>query len=76
MFEEGSTHAHHLRMVDKHFVYILRSTVSQDRYYVGLTSDVNARLATHNSGGSAHTQRDRPWQLVASLAFTFAATED
>ena len=56
-------------MPDRNFVYILRSTVAHDRYYIGLTSSVSARLETHNSGGSLHTRRDRPWQPVVSLEF-------
>lgn len=27
------------------------------------------RLATHNSGGSIHTKKDRPWELVVCMAF-------
>jgi predicted GIY-YIG superfamily endonuclease len=56
-------------MSDKHMVYVLRSTLDADRYYVGVTSDLLSRLATHNSGGSVHTRRDRPWRLVVSLEF-------
>jgi putative endonuclease len=51
------------------FVYILRSEADRARYYVGLTSDVRTRLATHNSGGSQYTASHRPWQLVASVEF-------
>ena len=54
---------------EKPFVYILRSVVDPDRYYVGLTSDVTGRLETHNSGGSVHTMQHRPWELVVSLEF-------
>jgi len=68
------TRAQHLLMVDKHAVYILRSTRLPDRYYVGLTSDVSGRLETHNSGGSLHTRKDRPWRLVVSLTFTNAGS--
>jgi putative endonuclease len=52
------------------FVYILRSLVDPTRYYVGLTSDLARRLATHNSGGSIHTVANRPWQLVAAIEFS------
>ena len=37
--------------------------------YIGYTTDVEQRLKTHNSGGSIHTKQDRPWKLVAYLAF-------
>ncbi len=51
------------------FVYVLRSSQDCDRYYIGLTGDVDQRLATHNSGGSQHTASLRPWSLVVSLHF-------
>ena len=53
----------------KRFVYVLRSVPSPERYYVGLASDVAARLMTHNSGGSQHTAPIRPWELVVSIEF-------
>jgi hypothetical protein len=33
-------------MPERNFVYVLRSTTNQDRYYVGLTSDLSTRLET------------------------------
>ena len=50
-------------------VYVLRSVPRPERYYIGLTSDVDRRLAVHNSGGSQHTMMDRPWTLVVLLQF-------
>jgi predicted GIY-YIG superfamily endonuclease len=38
----------------KRFVYVIVNNID-DSPYVGLTSDVPRRLATHNSGGSTHT---------------------
>lgn len=57
-------------MADKTIVYVLRSGVDPNRYYSGLTSDIEGRLATHNSGGSAHTARLRPWQVVVAIEFS------
>ena len=54
----------------KCFVYVLRSAIDPDRYYVGLTSDLAERLRVHNLGLSGHTVQDRPWQLVAAVEFT------
>ena len=51
------------------FVYVLRSRKSIDRYYVGLTSNVSARLEGHNTGQSKFTRRHRPWSLVATVSF-------
>ena len=53
----------------KRFVYVMRSAVDRERYYVGLTADVTERLATHNGGGSVHTASLRPWQLVVCVEF-------
>jgi putative endonuclease len=57
-------------MVSRRIVYVLRSDRDSDRYYVGLTSEVVTRLATHNSGGSKHTAQYRPWRLVVAIEFT------
>ncbi len=37
--------------------------------YAGYTTNLKQRLATHNSGGSIHTKKDRPWELVVCMAF-------
>ena len=51
------------------FVYVLQSLRDPAKHYVGRTSDVAQRLATHNSGGSIHTASNRPWQLNAVIQF-------
>ena len=55
---------------NSYVVYVLRSTVDPTRYYTGLTTNVAARVAVHNSGGSVYTRELRPWDLVVSLEFT------
>ncbi len=52
-----------------YFVYSIQSIHNPDRYYVGLTLDVERRLAEHNSGKSIHTNKFRPWALVSYTAF-------
>lgn len=52
---------------DKRLVYVLKSANPKVHYYVGLTSDVTARLADHNAGCGPHTARDRPWQLHVAV---------
>ena len=37
--------------------------------YVGSTSDVAHRVATHNSGGAQFTAHYRPWTLLVSIEF-------
>lgn len=61
-------------MEPKRFVYILRSDVEPDRHYVGLTSDVERRLAWHNAGPSGVTTQHRPWSLIVAIAFADATT--
>lgn len=53
----------------KRYVYVLQSEHSPDRHYVGLSSDVDARLALHNDGKSKHTAGNRPWILLAAVQF-------
>lgn len=52
---------------DQRCVYVLLSTVYQNRYYTGLTSDVQVRLAAHSAGLSKHTANGRPWKLVTTI---------
>ena len=42
--------------------------------YVGLTSDVNARLADHNAGRCSHTAAHRPWHLHVVIEFAEEST--
>jgi putative endonuclease len=51
------------------FVYILKSIDHAAKYYVGVTSDVPARLSAHNSGLSAHTAERRPWRTLVVIEF-------
>ena len=55
--------------VEKRIVYILRSESDPSRHYVGITSDVAARLEWHNRGPSGHTRSYRPWSVVVSMEF-------
>ncbi len=52
-----------------YYVYILNSISSPDRFYVGYTESIENRLDTHNSGGSVHTAKDKPWNMVMYSAF-------
>tara|TARA_R110002072_G_scaffold10726_56_gene49790 strand:- start:1000 stop:1269 length:270 start_codon:yes stop_codon:yes gene_type:complete len=47
------------------FTYILGSeTASGWRTYVGWTTDLDARLASHNAGTGAKSTRGRTWVLL------------
>jgi putative endonuclease len=50
------------------YVYLLRSRAYPDEPYVGSTSDLKRRLAEHNGGKSIHTNKFKPWNLVAYIA--------
>lgn len=52
------------------YVYILRSLVSPNQTYIGLTSDLRRRLCDHNSGQAAYTDPFRPWKIEKYLAFS------
>jgi len=54
-------------MTDAWFVYVLASARSR-RTYVGITTDVERRLAQHNGevrGGARSTRAGRPWRRAA-----------
>jgi len=54
------------------YVYLLESIAHPDQSYPGLTDDLQARLQVHNSGGSPHTSKFKPWRLVTYIAFSDA----
>ncbi|MDB5418542.1 MAG: Excinuclease subunit domain protein [Phenylobacterium sp.] len=53
-----------------HYVYLLRSLADHGRRYVGVTSNLPARLKAHNGGKSPHTSKFAPWRLVTYIAFS------
>ena len=53
-----------------YIVYLLRSLADPTRVYVGLTEDLDHRLAEHNAGKAKHTSKYRPWRVETYLAFT------
>lgn len=52
------------------YVYLLQSEAHLQQRYVGMTSDLKARVAAHNGGKSPHTAKFRPWRLVTYMAFS------
>jgi putative endonuclease len=51
------------------YVYILQS-LTGEHFYVGITDDLVARLAKHNSGAVPHTSRFKPWRIKTYIAFS------
>ena len=54
---------------DKRSVYVLSTTDEKPQVCVGVTSDVDARLADHNMERCLHTASRRPWQLHVVIQF-------
>jgi predicted GIY-YIG superfamily endonuclease len=52
------------------YVYIPQSIDFPDRYYVGLTEDLKARLSKHNHGEVSHTSKYKPWRLKTYISFS------
>jgi len=55
-----------------HYVYILESVSVADKHYVGVTSDLRARLTKHNNGDVLHTSKFLPWRIKTYVAFSDA----
>jgi putative endonuclease len=51
-----------------YYVYILRSETHTYQTNIGCTHDLRTRLAQHNSGKSIHTNKFKPWNLLAYVA--------
>jgi len=52
------------------YVYILKSLEHGERYYVGITADLRARLVKHNENAVPHTAKYAPWALKTYVAFS------
>ncbi len=52
------------------YVYLIRSKSHPNQSYLGITSDLKKRLIVHNSGGSVHTSKFKPWKLITYMAFS------
>jgi len=50
-------------------VYLLRSIPHPTERYVGITEDLDSRLAEHNAGRSPHTSKFTPWKCVVAMWF-------
>ncbi|MFA6039721.1 MAG: GIY-YIG nuclease family protein [Candidatus Peribacteraceae bacterium] len=50
------------------FVYVLES-LDGFHWYVGITDDVQRRLAEHNEGRSMYTKKHKPWKVKSYTAF-------
>jgi putative endonuclease len=46
-----------------YYVYILYS-ISNDKYYIGFTHNIETRLFKHNAGATPSTRPGIPWRMV------------
>ena len=53
----------------KRFVYIIRSVNHPQKRYIGVTSDVAARVSAHNAGQNRSTARWLPWGIDVTIEF-------
>jgi putative endonuclease len=51
-----------------YYLYILQS-LTNDRFYVGHTNNLERRLKEHNSGQTKSTKPHIPWELVFSKTY-------
>ena len=52
-----------------YYVYFLKSLKNIHQTYVGYTTNIDQRLDVHNSGGSIHTAKYKPWEMLFYCAF-------
>ncbi len=51
-----------------HYVYLIKSLNNPNQLYIGCTQNVDERLKEHNAGKSSHTNKYKPWKLLAYIA--------
>lgn len=52
------------------YVYILESTAFPNRFYTGITEDLEDRLKRHNAGEVPYTAKFAPRRLKTYIAFS------
>ena len=55
-------------MTGFYYVYMLSDVATRTHHYVGMTEDIEKRLAKHNAGQVPHTSRFAPWTIDAAIA--------
>ena len=50
-------------------VYILRSINHPERLYIGMTDNLQQRLAQHHSNTSMYSRRYSPWEVETHIVF-------
>lgn len=52
-----------------HIVYVLTSRKYPERYYIGMTDNLDRRLKEHDAGDTVYSKRYAPWQLETYITF-------
>ena len=52
-----------------YYLYILKS-LKYNRFYIGISKDLESRLKKHNSGSVRSTKAYKPWKLVYQEAYS------
>jgi len=52
-----------------YYAYVLQSLLSPEHFYVGYTNNLKLRLQEHNQGTCRHTNKYKPWKVIAYFAF-------
>ena len=55
-------------MTGFYYVYMLSDVATRTHHYVGMTEDIENRLAKHNAGQVPHTSKFAPWTIDAAIA--------
>lgn len=51
-----------------YYTYLLESTIDKS-WYIGYSSDLRKRFASHNAGANKATKSKRPWKLIYYEAY-------
>ncbi len=55
--------------ITMYYVYLIKSLNYPNQRYIGYTTSLKDRFEKHNLGGSFHTAKYKPWELVMYLSF-------
>ncbi len=54
--------------MENYYTYIIES-ITNKRWYIGHTNDIDRRLSEHNSGQNKSTKGKGPWKLIFLRSF-------
>ena len=56
-----------------YYTYVIKSLTKHNKFYIGYSADLKARVETHNKGGNISTKYHRPWELIYYEAYKSAS---